>query len=154
MHRIFFQASVTHICHNKKGNCLIFQLPTFYHNSFFFCLIICDFCLSIFFLPAFFLQQPISSSASLLHSLASEVPFFCASPLSRSHPIFPDILHLSDPKTDCVRFSAPVCNIFDKAHLLFDCRKSFFFPTHLFLFPFGTVIFIICKFYYFFRITI
>ena len=33
MHRIFFQASVTHICHNKKGNCLIFQLPTFYHNS-------------------------------------------------------------------------------------------------------------------------
>ena len=145
MHRIFFQTSVTHICHNKKGNCLIFQLPTFYHNSFFFCLIICDFCLSIFFLPAFFLQQPISSSASLLHSLASEVPFFCASPLSRSHPIFPDILHLSDYKTDCVRFSAPVCNIL---------KSSSFAVVFSFLFPFGTVIFIICKFYYFFRITI
>ena len=63
----------------------------------------------------------LSGEGSLLHSLASEVPFFCASPLSRSHPIFPDILHLSDHKTDCVRFSAPVCNIFDKAHLLFDC---------------------------------
>ena len=30
----------THICHTTRGNCLIFQLPTFYHNSFFLCLII------------------------------------------------------------------------------------------------------------------
>lgn len=70
-----------------------------------------------------------------------------------SHPISDGVLQLSGHRMICARFPTPVRYISDKAHILSGCRKSFCLPTHLSLFPFGTVI-IICKFHYFFGITI